>query len=674
MATDNTNIVSALNAGSGINIKELAQALVDAEKVPRESLVQSKIDKSSAKISGLGIVKNVLERFKGSFQKLDSAADFKKFSVSNSNSAAINLSASFLASPGSHSIEVQSLALASRQRSTGFSATKAEINGGEPFAIQVKTREIQQLSFSAVSAAGTITVSGINVALAAGDSAATVASKVKEALEAGGSSFVSTYDGRQIEAKSDGSLIVTYELAEGDVSTSALSVSSTGSSDLTSTFSTVRNGMQEINVGSASTTPIGIVSELNSAASTLGINAQLINDGSGGTNPYKILLTGQTGEDNEFTITTTSSQPEVQSLAFGTAQSTGSFTVAGVSIAVSAGESPSIISARVKSALEADSFITSSAGRTISDGGNGQLTINYTRSDGDVAFPTFANISGVVDVTISESTAFSANSSLAAFSFSSIQSASDAKLVVDGMSVSRGSNLIGDIVQGVTMELLAPSSAVATVNISTDTASLQEAIKDLATVYNETVSDFDILTGPTNQEDPDDILSGSLYGETSVRTIQNSLRSMLVANSTTPTENFSALRDIGFSVDRNGILTVDDDKLRNALENNFDEVVTLFGGNASSTDTAKGISGDAVKELDEMLSTTGIVKRQTNTAESNKSRYESDLEDLKVRYEALLERYTRQFAVMDALVSQYNSTRTSLQGSFDAMLSMYSNK
>ena len=53
MATDNTNIVSALNAGSGINIKELAQALVDAEKVPRESLVQSKIDKSDAKISGL---------------------------------------------------------------------------------------------------------------------------------------------------------------------------------------------------------------------------------------------------------------------------------------------------------------------------------------------------------------------------------------------------------------------------------------------------------------------------------------------------------------------------------------------------------------------------------------------------------------------------------------------
>ena len=40
----------------------------------------------------------------------------------------------------------------------------------------------------------------------------------------------------------------------------------------------------------------------------------------------------------------------------------------------------------------------------------------------------------------------------------------------------------------------------------------------------------------------------------------------------------------------------------------------------------KGISGDAIEKLDEMLSASGIVKRQTNTAESDKSRYEEDLE------------------------------------------------
>ena len=38
MANSSTDFVSSLGAGSGINIKELSQALVDAEKIPRESL------------------------------------------------------------------------------------------------------------------------------------------------------------------------------------------------------------------------------------------------------------------------------------------------------------------------------------------------------------------------------------------------------------------------------------------------------------------------------------------------------------------------------------------------------------------------------------------------------------------------------------------------------------
>ena len=211
-------------------------------------------------------------------------------------------------------------------------------------------------------------------------------------------------------------------------------------------------------------------------------------------------------------------------------------------------------------------------------------------------------------------------------------------------------------------------------NISRDISAIKESIKDLATAYNETVSDFDILTGPVNSEDLEDILSGSLYGESSVRTIKNSLRTMLTSNSTTPSASFTALRDIGFSLDKNGLLNIDDNKLNDALENKFDEVVTLFGANASVTDTNKGISGDAIEKLDEMLTSTGIVNRQSTNAENDKRRYEEDLDRLKVRYEALLERYTRQFAIMDALVGQYTSQRTSLQASFDSMLSMYSRK
>lgn len=671
MATNDNNVVNTLGAGSGIDIQSLAKALTDAERVPREALIQEKIDKSSAKISGLGVVKAVLERFKTAFKKLDSATDFKTYNTTNSNTSALKLSTSALAKTGSHSVEIKSLALGARQQSAGFSSTAAQINGGEPFALQITSREQQKITFSAASAAGTIVVSGINVAVAAGDTAGAIAAKAKEALEASGSSFVSSNSGRELVAKSDGSLTVTFELSEGDVAATAFTVSSIGSTDITSTFSTVRNGVQELTVNSAETTPLGLISAINSSTSTLGVTAQLIDDGSGSANPYKILLTGETGENNQFTMTTTGSIPEIQKVTFGTAQSTGSFTVEGISVAVSAGESPSVIAARVKSTLDANTFITNSAGRSIETSTDGTMLINYTRSDGDIAFPTFGSLTNVVSVGIAEEQAFSANSSLSAFSFSNIQSASDALLVVDGMSVNRGSNLIGDVIQGVTMELLNKSSSVAAVTISRDTTSVKSTIEELVTAYNEAVSDFAILTGASNPDDPEDVFSGSLYGESSVRTIKNSLRTMLTSNSTTPGSTLKNLSDIGFSFDKSGILSVDDKKLDNALSSNFDDIVAIFGGNALSTDTNKGVAGDAVKKIDTMLSATGIIKRQTTSSESDQKRYEENLSRLQARMEVLLARYTKQFAIMDALVGQYNSQRTSMQNSFDAMMSIY---
>jgi flagellar hook-associated protein 2 len=674
VANSTTDFVTSLGAGSGINIKELSQALVDAEKIPRESLIQGKLDKSTAKISGLGVVKAVLERFRTSFKALDSTADFNAYTTSNSNSSALKLTTSSLAKRGTHSIAVNAMAKAAREQSSGFSSTAAELNGGEAFAIQISTREQQKLTFTAASVAGTLTISGINVSVAAGDSAATVAAKAKEALQAGGSSFVSSNSGREISAKSDGTLTVTYELGEGDVAASALEVSSVGSSDVTATFATVRNGVQELSIGSAEATPLGVVSAINSSTSTLGITAQLINDGSGGATPFKILLTGDTGVNNQFSVSSTSSIPETQRVSFGTAQSTGAFTVAGVSVAVSAGESPTIISARVKIALEADVFITNSAGRSISQSSDGSLLITYTRSDGDASFPTFGSLSGVVEATVAEQQSYSANSTNSTMTFSSVQSASNSLLVVDGMSVERATNLIGDVISGVTMELLSTASAAAAANITIarDTSAVKATLTELITAYNEGVSDFAILTGTPNEDDPEDTYSGSLNGESSVRSIQFKLRDMLINNSSTPSTNLSALRDIGISLDRNGSLQIDDTKLDSALNTKFDEVITLFGGNAAVADSSRGIAGDAIKKLDSMLSTTGLVKRQETSANRNVTKYKEDLTKLEARMEVLLERYTRQFAIMDALVGQLNAQRESLKGSFDALMSSYS--
>jgi len=49
-------IVTSLSAGSGVDVNALAQNLVDAERIPRQNAIQSKIDKDNARVSGLSAV------------------------------------------------------------------------------------------------------------------------------------------------------------------------------------------------------------------------------------------------------------------------------------------------------------------------------------------------------------------------------------------------------------------------------------------------------------------------------------------------------------------------------------------------------------------------------------------------------------------------------------------
>jgi hypothetical protein len=60
VSTATTNVTTALGAGSGIDIKSLAQSLVDAEKAPRKTAIDKGISKNENVVSGLAAVKYAL--------------------------------------------------------------------------------------------------------------------------------------------------------------------------------------------------------------------------------------------------------------------------------------------------------------------------------------------------------------------------------------------------------------------------------------------------------------------------------------------------------------------------------------------------------------------------------------------------------------------------------------
>ena len=63
--------LSAINqGGSGLNITQIVDSLVEAEKTPQESAIQSKIDSKTTSISAIGEIKSALSKLSASLQGL----------------------------------------------------------------------------------------------------------------------------------------------------------------------------------------------------------------------------------------------------------------------------------------------------------------------------------------------------------------------------------------------------------------------------------------------------------------------------------------------------------------------------------------------------------------------------------------------------------------------------
>ena len=133
MATTSTNIVSALGAGSGIDIKALAENLVLAERAPREEQLQGQMDKSTARISGYSAIRYSLGTISDAFAQLKDQNDYAAFQTTVTDPASIGMSTTSAASEGRYTLRVQTLAAAQVSRSNYFGSASDELNGGASF-------------------------------------------------------------------------------------------------------------------------------------------------------------------------------------------------------------------------------------------------------------------------------------------------------------------------------------------------------------------------------------------------------------------------------------------------------------------------------------------------------------------------------------------------------------
>jgi flagellar hook-associated protein 2 len=246
------------------------------------------------------------------------------------------------------------------------------------------------------------------------------------------------------------------------------------------------------------------------------------------------------------------------------------------------------------------------------------------------------------------------------------QSAADASLEIFGITVSRGSNSVTDLLPGVTLELRAPSTSPTDVSVALDADAVAAKLERFASAYNDVV-DF---ISQQSQYDEKTKKAGPLSGDGVLRTIQMQVQRTLVGQYSFGA--LSGLTDLGVSFDKTGHLSVDHDKLKAALEADPSAARQLLGGDG----TNPGIASQLAQDLDAIVASNkqpdpndpdGLIElallparnaaidRQIQTLNDQITR----LQDRLAKREELL---VAQFTRMESLVAQLRDQGNSLAG------------
>jgi flagellar hook-associated protein 2 len=258
------------------------------------------------------------------------------------------------------------------------------------------------------------------------------------------------------------------------------------------------------------------------------------------------------------------------------------------------------------------------------------------------------------------------------------QQASDADFYYNGVQLQRASNTLADVIPGVTVSLNAVSSGseTATINVTSDQSTLKTKLQDLVTIYNDVQYAISELSDPDSEEEE---VGGSLAKDYAViRAVRDAIYDAVTADSSTPSGDITALRDIGVTLTRTGELSFDEATYDEVAASSFSDISIMLSAGTTNQSRydgqSQGLAVDAIEELETLTdSVSGIFVKRTQSAAAAVLRYESDLDALELRYEAIYQRYVDQFTVMESLVNSLNSTRESMSTTWENM-SNFGNK
>lgn len=242
--------------------------------------------------------------------------------------------------------------------------------------------------------------------------------------------------------------------------------------------------------------------------------------------------------------------------------------------------------------------------------------------------------------------------------------AQNAKLTVNNVAIENSSNTISDALEDITLNLNDVTSGNQTLTITQDNTKAQDAVKAWVTAYNALQDTFGTLTKYTSVDpgaDAQDTSNGALIGDSTLRTIQTQLKSVL--SNTLSSSSYKTLAQIGVTTDPStGKLELDEKKLTEALKKDSAGVGTLIVGDGKKT----GITTAIGSNLTSWLSTTGIIQAAKDGVSKTLNKLTKDYNAASDLIDQKVARYKAQFTQLDVLMSSLNNTSSYLTQQFES--------
>jgi flagellar hook-associated protein 2 len=270
----------------------------------------------------------------------------------------------------------------------------------------------------------------------------------------------------------------------------------------------------------------------------------------------------------------------------------------------------------------------------------------------------------------------------------SLSEAGDALVEMDGIEVRRATNVIDDLLPGVTLTLKAPSQTPVELSIHHDVEGIKKQVVNLVGAYDGIITDIDVLTRKDesvisdaaylSEEDKTKAKAnlGLLVGDLSLQQLKGAMQNVMMnPYPTSLGRELSLLAQAGISTDTRapgsatidrtrlrGYLELDEPKLEATIARHADALRQLFGNDTTGdlvVDSGAAFKLDAL--LGPYVRSGGILPQRVTTLDSQIAASNRSIADYKVKLDDYVAELKRKYAQMGGALDNMQHSSQSIQ-------------